>query len=129
MRRMMVVFALCILLASAVSCKEQVPIYEPGVYVGEAEGYHYKLVVGVEVDAYSILAVEVVEHKEIPILAEIVFSEIPKKVVKKNSLEVDMISGATYTSKSIMKAIKNGVEKAKLKTDGAGGAESDKETE
>jgi len=125
----MAVFVLFIFLLSAVSCKEQTAIYEPGVYVGEAEGYHYKLVVTVEVDAYSILAVEVVEHKEIPILAEIVFSEIPKKVVKKNTLEVDMISGATYTSKSIMKAIKDGVEKAKLKPDGASGAEPDSHKE
>ncbi len=97
-----------------VACTPEEPIYEAGTYEGCAQGYHSLLTVRVETDTYNIIDVEVLGGDETPIISEIVYSEIPKAVIKANSTDVDAIAGATYTSKTLLKAIENGLEKARL---------------
>lgn len=118
---------ICILviLASTVciACAPKDPIYIAGTYRGLAEGYHSNLVVDVTTDAYRITGIEIVEEDETPIIAEIVYEEIPKAVMKSNSTNVDVVAGATYTSRTLLEAIENGLKKARKDT----GTSSDEE--
>jgi len=102
---LLTIFVLC-------SCSEAEDKYVAGTYIGEAEGYHSIIQVEVTVDKKHIQTIRVLKHEEAPILSDVVIDEIPKKVIKKNSTDVDIISGATYTSETLLKAIDNALEEA-----------------
>lgn len=79
-----------------------------GVYTGEAVGYQPGLVVEVTVKDQMIASVEVIEHNEVkrqfwgrPV------QEIPVAIVKEQSTDVDVVSGATFTSIGIMHAVED----------------------
>lgn len=100
--------------AVLMACTPPQPIYKAGVYKGVAEGYHSNLVVEVTTDEYKIIGIDILEEDETPIIAEIVYEEIPKAVMKTNSTTVDVVAGATYTSKTLLTAIEDGLKKARL---------------
>ncbi|MCX7773241.1 MAG: FMN-binding protein [Clostridia bacterium] len=79
-----------------------------GAYDGHSEVIWVSADVKVTVADHSITAVQLVNHKNgrgKP--AEV----IPEQVVKAQSLEVDIVSGATTSSKVILKAIENALSK------------------
>ena len=86
--------------------------WKDGTYTGEAAGNNGPVKVSVTVKAGKISSVEVVEHKETPVLSDPAISQIPKSVVKKQTWEVDSVSGATRTSDAIKNAVKNALENA-----------------
>ena len=78
--------------------------YNEGVYYGTAEGYNGDITVAVviqENDAFFGRAMDVVTQ-----------------MMKKQSTEVDTVSGATYSSKGLIQAVKNALEEAKRVTNG-----------
>lgn len=95
-------------------CGKRTEKYVPGTYSNESKGYYSEVVVSVTVDAYSIRDITIVSHEEPAILAEIVYEEMPPKIKKKNSVEVDVVSGATYTSKALLDAVEKALEEAKV---------------
>lgn len=77
---------------------------EDGIYAGGCKAFPVAAEVKVTVNNHSIKAIELVKHDNGQgASAEI----IPSKVVEAQSLEVDIVSGATYSSKIILKAIEN----------------------
>ena len=110
MKKTIVVVIICMIYL--VACSESKDLYVPGTYIGEAEGYHSIIQVEVVVDKKHIQSIKVLQHEEAPILSDVVIDEIPKKVIKKNSTEVDIISGATYTSETLLEAIDNALSEA-----------------
>ena len=87
--------------------------FNDGVYYGEAEGFRPGLKVQVIVEEGRITKVEVIEHNEVnqrfwgkPV------EMIPQQIVQNQSTEVDVISGATYTSKGIINAVNDALNKA-----------------
>lgn len=111
MKKVMIIMILSFALLT--SCTKNEGNYYAGTYYGEAEGYHSILKVQVTVDKKHIVDIEVLEHEETPIIADAVISKIPHMVIKKNSTDVDTISGATYTSNTLLKAIDNALVSAK----------------
>jgi uncharacterized protein with FMN-binding domain len=95
-------------------CTKQVEQYVPGTYYNEQEGYYSTLKVSVVVDAYRIKEIQVISHEEPEILAEIVFDKLPRKMIKANSTEVDVVSGATYTSRALLDAVAEALEQARV---------------
>jgi uncharacterized protein with FMN-binding domain len=82
---------------------------EDGVYTGSYSTFPVSAEVRVTVKGQRITGIDLLEHnngKGKP--AEV----IPGRVVEAQSLEVDAISGATYSSKVILKAIENALEGA-----------------
>lgn len=77
---------------------------QDGVYTGSAEGFGGKLTVQVTVAEGAIASVEVLEHDETPGISDPAFNQVPAAIVANQSWEVDVVSGATYTSKAIMAA-------------------------
>lgn len=75
-----------------------------GTYIGKCSATMVEAEVKVEVKDHRIINIDLLKHKNgkgRP--AEV----IPDKVVKAQSLNVDMVTGATSSSKVILKAIEN----------------------
>lgn len=86
--------------------------YIDGEYQGESVGYYSNIKVNVTVEGGRISDIEILEHNEPKILADIVFEKLPPQIIKKNGTEVDIISGASYTSKSLIEAVDNALTSA-----------------
>lgn len=93
-------------------CNEKKIVYNPGTYINSAEGYYSTVVLEVEVDKYQIIDIKIISHEEPPILADIVFRDLPPKIIKANSVDVDVITGATYTSEALLRAVEKALELA-----------------
>lgn len=85
-----------------------------GIYEGRANGFGPNLVLNVTVKDNKIKEIEIISHNErnesyygLPM------KEIPKSIIKHQTLEIDAISGATYTSNGIIEAVKDALNKAK----------------
>jgi uncharacterized protein with FMN-binding domain len=87
--------------------------YAKGTYIGDSEGYYSSLIVEVEVDDYNILSIKILEDEEPPILADIVFEKLPPIIIKNNGTDVDVISGATYTSKALLDAVNKAIDESR----------------
>ena len=78
-----------------------------GVLTGTANGMMGPITVNVTVENDAITKVEVVSHGETPSISDPAITGIPEAIVKSNSVEVDVISGATKTSDGIKSAVSN----------------------
>jgi uncharacterized protein with FMN-binding domain len=84
---------------------------EDGKYIGEFDADVISAKVEVEVKNKKISNINLIEHKnDRGAPAEV----ITQKVVDAQSLDVDVISGATNSSKVILKAIENALSKDKI---------------
>ncbi len=78
-----------------------------GTYTGKSDVLWVGAEVKVTVKDHKITAIDLVNHRnERGAKAEV----LPEKVVEAQSLKVDIISGATASSKNILKAIENALE-------------------
>lgn len=68
--------------------------------------------VQVTFDANKIQSIKVLSQNENPVLAEKVFTHLKDNVVKTNSTDLDAISGATFSSKGFLAAVKDAAKKA-----------------
>jgi len=96
------------------ACGGKKAIYNEGKYEGVGEGHIDKIKVQITLDEYEIKEIKIIEEQEIPLLSKFVYKEIPKKVIKTNSTEVDVVTGATYTSKGLIQAIEDALSKAMI---------------
>lgn len=77
-----------------------------GVYAGTGAGKMGEIACEVTVEGGKITAVTVTEHSETPGLCDAALESVPAQIVEKQSLDVDLVSGATGTSKGILDAAK-----------------------
>ncbi|EYE89411.1 hypothetical protein Q428_02725 [Fervidicella metallireducens AeB] len=96
------------------SCMKREVIYKEGSYIGIGEGHIGTIKISLVTDSYSIKEIKVLEDEEIPVIAEIVYKKIPKEVIRKNSGEVEAVTGATYTSRGLIDAINDALNKARI---------------
>ena len=82
-------------------------MYKAGTYEGSAEGFGGPLTVKVTLTENSIEKVEVVSHGETEGVGTKAIDALPAVIVEQNSLDVDMIAGATISSKAIITAVKD----------------------
>ena len=80
-----------------------------GVYNGQSGGYKGPVRVAVMVKGGRISTIEVTACRDS--LARKVVKEIPRRIVRANSVEVDVVSGATISSRAIKRAVKVALEK------------------
>jgi uncharacterized protein with FMN-binding domain len=91
-------------LADMVPAQIDLAALEDGTYTSSYSVFPVSAKVSVTVKDHRITAINLIEHKNgqgAPAEA------IPGKVLEAQSLQVDSISGATYSSKVILKAIEN----------------------
>ncbi len=80
------------------------PRLQDGAYKGSAEGVHGPISVQVTVKGGRIAAVDVLSQEEAAGVADLAFQRIPAEIVKKQSTEVEAVTGASTSSKAIMAA-------------------------
>lgn len=87
--------------------------FKDGEYTATVDGQEGPMEVKVTVKDSKIANVEIVSNKETEAVAGAALKDVPAAIVEKNSPDVDTVSGATLTSKRIMKAVKECLDKAK----------------
>ena len=86
---------------------------EDGIYIGSYSAFPVSAEVRVTIKNHIIIDIELLKHDNGQGQgAEI----IPEKVIEAQSLKVDSVSGATYSSKVILKAIQDAILKAGAET-------------
>lgn len=83
-----------------------------GVYRGEAKGFAARIVSEVKINNGNVIEINVIDHHESKGWYDEVFMVLPREIIKKQSLEVDAISGATKTSKGLIRSIESALKKA-----------------
>lgn len=88
--------------------------YKDGTYLGTGEGFGGKLTVSVTIKSNRMTKIKVVKNEG----DDKTFLENAKgvitKMLKSQNTDVDVISGATYSSKGIIEAVKDALSKAKI---------------
>lgn len=90
----------------------QAGTYTPGTYTGVGAGKNGDITVEVTFSADKIERITVVSHSETPSLSDAAIANIPTQIVESQSLGVDAVSGATYTSDGIVAAVADAVKQA-----------------
>ncbi|MBR2674462.1 MAG: FMN-binding protein [Mogibacterium sp.] len=88
--------------------------YKDGVYYGSATGFGGKIKVKVTIKNGKIASISIVSHNETGSYLSRARAVIGS-IIKKQSTNVDAVSGATYSSAGIVKAVRNALSKAKVK--------------
>ena len=88
--------------------------YTSGKFVGVGNGLHGEIKVEVEVKDGIITNINVLEQQENAVLGKSAFEGISAAVIQKNSTDVDIVTGATYSSKGMIEAINNALKDGKV---------------
>ena len=87
------------------------PRLKDGAYQAASKGYMDDIKVEVRVEGGKIAGVKVLQHKESA--PRDATTEIPARIVKAQKTEVDAVTGATISSKAIMRAAQEALSKAR----------------
>jgi uncharacterized protein with FMN-binding domain len=80
---------------------------ENGEYRGSAEGHRAAIEVSVLVEDNKINEIRIVSQEESPGIGDEAMSELSQSLLAEQSLEVDLVSGATNSSEGFLKAVNN----------------------
>ena len=87
----------------------------PVVQEGTGVGKHGDVTVAVTFDNGRIQKIDLVKEQENPVLAKRVYTDLKDQIVATNSVELDAVSGATFTSKGLLAAVADAAKKAGVK--------------
>lgn len=97
--------------------------YVDGIYYGTAEGYKGDIKVAVVIQDKTLKAILVTEKQDDePFITNAM--DVLKNMMKKQSADVDTVSGATYSSKGLIGAVKAAFEEARKTTAGENTSDS-----
>ena len=91
--------------------------FKEGTYLGSANGYKGDIKVEVKLSKDKIEDIKVISNTDTPIISEAPVNIIPKKVLQTQGLGVDVVAGATGTSRGVIAAINNAIKSSGYKTD------------
>ncbi len=97
--------------------------YTDGVYEGQGEGFGGAIKVKVEVAGGKITNIELLEHSETPGIGDVGAEAVIASIIADQKTDVDVHSGATFSSNGVMEAVKNAL------AGGSGETETSEETE
>lgn len=86
--------------------------FVPGKYIGEANGRNGPMKVEVTVNQNKIINIQVLSHRESAGLSDAPLTQLPKEIIDRQTLKVDNIAGATFSSQGLIKATQNALSKA-----------------
>lgn len=87
-------------------------VFKAGTYTTSADGNNGPVNVEVTFSDSKIESITVKEHTETPGLSDPAIKDVPAKIVELQSLDVDVITGATVTSRAIKYAVADSVKQA-----------------
>lgn len=103
--RALIAGLVCSAFAAAVSAA---PVTTQGTGVGK----HGDVTVAVTFDSGKIKDIKIVKQQENPVLAAKVFTDLKQHAIDTNSVQLDAISGATFSSKGFLDAVADAAKKA-----------------
>lgn len=86
--------------------------YTPGTYVGKAQGIRNEVEVSVTFDENSITNIEVTSHGETKNIADAAIEKVPAEILEAQSLDVDVVTSVTFTSRAIINAVEEAAKQA-----------------
>lgn len=105
----LVALTLCLLLAFAASTALA---YTPGTYIASADGMNGPIEVSVTFDENAIVSVEVGANTETAGIGDAAIERLPAAIVEGQTLALEAVSGATFTSNAILTAVEHCVNQA-----------------
>lgn len=87
---------------------------ESGTFRGQGQGKHGEISLDVVVEEGQITDIQIVEQDENAGLADPVYEALKQAIIDTNSIEVDVVSGATATSEGYLEAVKDAITAAGL---------------
>jgi len=91
--------------------KEILKYVGDGDYAGEGRGFSGPIKVSVTVRNHRIVKIAILEQQEVVEYWSKVREKIPQEMLEKQNIDVDVVSGATYSSKGLIEAVTNALEK------------------
>lgn len=114
MKRIFLIFLIGILCFGCQAPKKQSDHkYNDGTYESLAYGYGGEFYVETIIKDDHIQDIVVKEHNETPSIGGVAIEQMIQKIKKKNSADVDVVTGATKTSNALKEAIVQAMKSAK----------------
>lgn len=82
-------------------------------YIGEGQGFGGPIKVKVIMNGDQIAKIDVLSHSETAGISTPAFDNVPASIIAAQSAQVDIASGATYTSKGLIEAVNNALAQVK----------------
>ena len=98
--------ALCMMLFG-VTCFAEAAAYTPGTYTAQAFGMNGYVPVTVTVSENKIESIEIGDNYETPGVSGYAIRQVPAAILEYQSLAVDTVTGATFTSRAILNAVED----------------------
>ena len=115
--------------AGSVGTADESGTYKDGTFTGTASGYHGTVKVSVTIKDNKIKAIKVLENHDDAAYFNRAKGILLPLMIKKQSTNVDAVSGATFSSNGIIKAVRNALSKASVSgTSGDSGSSSSSST-
>lgn len=103
---------LTVAMLSACFCASAESTLTPGTYTSTMTAMHGPMTVAVTVSENAIESIEIVDQVETPGVTDPVFEKIPAAIIENQSTEVDVITGATVSSRVLMAIVKDCLKQA-----------------
>ncbi len=94
------------------STASTVSTFTEGTYTGSSAGRNKTLTVEVTLSSDAITNIEVTDHGETPVVSDAAIEKVPQEILDSQSLDVDIATGATLTSRAIINAVKDALNTA-----------------
>ncbi len=109
----MLYFMLAVILICG--CKQEAPLtFQAGTYEVTAQGHNGDIRLSVTFSDSCITDIQVLEQHETPHIGDIVFDELIPQIIKANGTGIDAMTGATVTSRALMKGVAEAANIAKV---------------
>ena len=113
MRRILVFAVITALVLSG--CKQEAPLtFQAGTYEVTTQGNNGDIRLSVTFSDSCVTDIKVLEQHETPHIGDIVFDELIPQIIKANGTGIDAMTGATVTSRALMKAVAEAANMAKV---------------
>jgi len=87
-------------------------LYKAGTYTAKAQGIHGEVEVEVRFSASAILGIKILKAEETQGIGDVALQKVADEIVAGQSLDVDVVSGASMSSKAVLAAVEECVKKA-----------------
>ena len=113
MKRILVFAVITALVLSG--CKQEAPLtFQAGTYEVTAQGHNGDIRLSVTFSDSCITDIKVLEQHETPHIGDIVFDELIPQIIKANGTGVDALTGATVSSRALLKGVTEAANMAKV---------------
>jgi len=109
MKNIVIFIMIVVVLAGCLSIKSSGISAADGVYEGSGTGYRGTICLRVRIEGGSIAEIEVLESEEDPLVGGAAIEELTEYALMYNSADIDVISGATESSKGFLKALESAI--------------------